>query len=223
LWAMTACKPDVQTPPVVFADINSPQSFGWNSIQNIVVNITVSEGNNGQVMDMLDLEGRRIDRVLIIEDKARFNVRLSSVTQQVLVKSPVTGQQITLPIYNSAEFMALNANAAEIWANAVDTDGDSIPDLWDDFPNDDQLAFELRQPHTGEHYVLFDDGWPLRGDNDFNDVVLRSVMKLRYNADRLLQNGLIDLQIQAFGTQTQPGLGLELFSAIAGSSFTYPV
>jgi LruC domain-containing protein len=223
LAVFSACKKDNEPDKIAaFADLRVAQSFNWSSIQNVLVNVTVNEGNNGQVLDLLDVNGIRIDRVLILDDKARFNVRLSTIDQDMIISSPVTGQQRLLPAFNSTEYFPLNANAAQIWADALDSDGDSIPDQWDAFPNDPMLAFITRLPHRGEHYLLFDDQWPVKGDHDFNDVAISAVYRLHRNAEGRLMQGMVDLKLLAFSSVKRMGLGMELLTAIAGSTFAYP-
>jgi LruC domain-containing protein len=223
LVGFSACKQDDQPNKAsTFADLRVAQSFDWSSIRNIIVNVTVNPGNNGQVMDLLDANGIRIDRVVIVDNKARFNIRLSTVDQDMIIKSPVTGQQIVLPSINATEFLMLNSDAAALWAAAVDSDGDSIPDAWDDFPNDPNLAFSTRMPHIGEHYLLFDDNWPTKGDHDFNDVAISAVYKLDRNAQGRLMQGRVEIGLLAFSSEKELGLGMELFTAVAGSTFAYP-
>ncbi|MDP2188604.1 MAG: LruC domain-containing protein [Sphingobacteriaceae bacterium] len=223
LVGFSACKKDDQpTKSTAFADLRVAQSFDWSSIRNIIVNVTVNEGNNGQVIDLLDANGARIDRTLIVANKARFNVRLSTVDQDMIIKSPVTGQQIVRPTVNTTEFLTLNSNAAALWSAASDSDGDSIPDAWDDFPNNPNLAFSTRMPHVGEHYLLFDDNWPTKGDHDFNDVAISAVYKFDRNADGRLIQGRVDISLLAFSSEKALGLGMELFTAVAGSTFAYP-
>lgn len=223
LFGFSACKQDDQPDKAVkFADLRVAQSFDWSSIRNIIVNVTVNPGNNGQVLDLTDADGRRIDRVVIVQDRARFNVRLSTVDQDMIIKSPVTGQQVVLPSVNATEFLTLRSDAAALWSAAVDSDGDSIPDLWDDFPNDPNLAFVTRMPHLGEHYLLFDDNWPTQGDHDFNDVAISAVYRLNRNADGRLIQGQVEVRLLAFSSEKALGLGMELLTAVAGSTFAYP-
>jgi LruC domain-containing protein len=138
------------------------------------------------------------------------------------LRSPVTGQQVLLPAVNTTEYFLLNADASALWAAAVDSDGDSIPNQWDDYPNDPNLAIITRMPHVGEHYLLFDDQWPAEGDHDFNDVAIGAVFRLERNAEGRLIQGKVDIRLMAFSANQKLGLGMELFTAVAGSTFAYP-
>jgi|GEM_PF-1486465 len=223
LVGFSACKKDNQPDKTTaFVDLRVAQSFDWSSIRNVILNVTVNEGNNGQVMDLLDANGIRIDRVTIVNSRARFSVRLSAVDQDVILKSPVTGQQVQLPAINATEYFTLNPNAAQLWDAAVDSDGDSIPDQWDQYPNDPLLAFTTRLPHVGEHYLLFDDQWPTKGDHDFNDVAISAVYNLQRDASGRLKKGEVSIQLLAFSSAKRLGLGMELLTAVSGSTYAYP-
>ncbi len=218
-----ACKKDNPTPePSTFKDLRVAQSFNWSSIANLIMNVTLNEGHNGMVLDLRDMEGRRIDRVIIANDRARFNVRLASDLRDVVIHCPMSGQNLQLPAFNASEFFNLNETAAANWLAAADTDGDSIPDPWDDYPTDPQRAFLVAVPHVGEHHVLFDETWPLIGDYDFNDLVLANRMELQYDAKKRLLRGNVQLRLLAYSAEQELGLGMELFSSVAGSTYAYP-
>ena len=215
-----ACKPD---PPVVerrFEDMSIPQSFGWSQIRNLVISVNMS-GGNGQVFDLLDDQNRRIDRQLIREGRAVFNVRIKAETPSLKVRSPVTQQEINFPTDNTTINFNLDSVIASAWNTATDTDGDSIPDNWDDFPNDNTLAFSLKLPYAGTHYVLFDESWPNEGDFDFNDVVLGHQFELYYDAKRILRSGKGKLKVIAYSLNEDYGLGVEYLRTVAGTTFDY--
>lgn len=214
------CKPD---PPLVerrFEDLSVPQSFSWSQIRNLVISVNMS-GGNGQVCDLLDNQNRRIDRQLIREGRAVFNVRIKAETPGLKVRSPVTGQEISFPTDNTTINFNLDSVAALSWYSAADTDGDSIPNNWDDFPNDGSLAFSLKLPYAGTHYVLFDEGWPNLGDYDFNDVVLGHQFELFYDAKRILRSGNGKLKLLSHSLSADYGLGVEYLRTVAGTTFDY--
>lgn len=54
-----------------------------------------------------------------------------------------------------------------------DRDGDGIPDDYDDYPDDPELAFNNYTPSENTWGTLaFEDLWPYLGDYDFNDMVI---------------------------------------------------
>jgi len=55
----------------------------------------------------------------------------------------------------------------------VDSDGDGIPDAYDDYPDDPEYSFDNHYPCVVEFGTLaFEDLWPGTGDYDFNDLVI---------------------------------------------------
>ena len=57
--------------------------------------------------------------------------------------------------------------------NPIDTDNDGTTDVFDEFPNDPDKAFNNHYPSEGETGTLvFEDLWPYKGDYDFNDLVV---------------------------------------------------
>lgn len=55
---------------------------------------------------------------------------------------------------------------------AFDTDGDGATDVNDDYPDDDERAYDNYFPAAGFGSLGFEDLWPGKGDYDFNDVVV---------------------------------------------------
>ncbi len=54
-----------------------------------------------------------------------------------------------------------------------DDDGDGVPDDFDDYPDDDERAFDFYTPsESGVGSLVFEDSWPQTGDFDFNDLVM---------------------------------------------------
>ena len=101
-------------------------------------------------------------------------------------KQPRERAGTDFPAANTTINFDLNANSVTQWASAADADGDSIPDPWDEFPNDPTLAIRLFLPYQGQHMVLFDEGWPYNGDFDFNDLVIGHRFELLYDASPLV-------------------------------------
>ncbi|MCH8553681.1 MAG: LruC domain-containing protein [Schleiferiaceae bacterium] len=91
---------------------------------------------------------------------------------------------------------------------AKDTDGDGVPDAFDDFPNDANRAFVSYYPsENGYASVAFEDLWPGKGDYDFNDMVVDFRIKKITNAD----NRIVDLEtetvVAAIGAHFKNGFG----------------
>lgn len=92
-----------------------------------------------------------------------------------------------------------------------DTDGDGVPDIFDEFPEDPVAAFNNYYPAEGSYATLaFEDLWPSKGDYDFNDLIID------YNFNTLtdLDNNVTKLKgefvVRAIGAGFHNGFGFEL-------------
>lgn len=219
---LAACGKDPAPLQQNFADMTVPQSFGWGAIRNFIITVNLPN-RDGQIFDLLDLQNNRIDRQLIRDGKAVFNVRVSAELPALRLSSPVSGQVLDFPAANTTINFDLNANSVAQWNSAADADGDSIPDPWDEFPNDPALAIRLFLPYQGQHIVLFDEGWPFHGDFDFNDLVIGHRFELLYDARRSLVQGTARLKVLAHSLTEEYGLAIEYLRAIAGTTYDYAI
>lgn len=93
-----------------------------------------------------------------------------------------------------------------------DTDGDGVPDMFDDFVNDPERAF---QTNNHSMYTLaFEDLWPKKGDYDFNDLVIDYNVFYHKNADNKVKNVITEFEMRAVGAKFRNGFAIEFpFSA----------
>lgn len=93
---------------------------------------------------------------------------------------------------------------------AQDADGDGVADTQDALPCDPQVSAVTFSPAEDVHGMLvFEDMWPLKGDNDFNDVVLTYNYVHKANAAGVVSvHGTFDLL--ALGGLYDHSLGLHL-------------
>ena len=92
-----------------------------------------------------------------------------------------------------------------------DTDGDGIKDSADEFPLDSKKAFSRYYPGSSTWGTLaFEDKWPVLGDYDLNDVVLRYKSREVLNASRQVAALALDLRLDARGGGLQNGFALAL-------------
>jgi len=90
----------------------------------------------------------------------------------------------------------------------VDSDGDGVPDEFDDFPNDPFRAFSYQFPEPGSHItIMFEDLWPGKGDYDFNDLVISVTGIEVANAANDIVETYISLDVKAVGASLQNGFG----------------
>lgn len=92
-----------------------------------------------------------------------------------------------------------------------DEDGDGIPDVFDDYPTNPELAFNNYYPSETELATLaFVDLWPATGDYDFNDAVISFRTNQVTNAD----NEVVYLDsrfiLEAMGASMHNGFGFQL-------------
>nr|MBP9211382.1 LruC domain-containing protein [Bacteroidota bacterium] len=103
-----------------------------------------------------------------------------------------------------------------------DADADGVSDAGDMFPNDPERAFISHTPAEGQFNTLaFEDLWPGKGDEDYNDLVMGYSTRVVTNA----KNEAVDISttyvVRAIGATNTLGFGVELPvdpSAIRSSS-----
>ncbi len=91
-----------------------------------------------------------------------------------------------------------------------DTDGDEIPDVFDDYPTDPEKAFNSYFPGQNTFGTLaFEDLWPDTGDYDFNDLVV----KYRFSQITNGANQVVQIKSTiipaAVGANLKTGLGFQ--------------
>lgn len=96
-------------------------------------------------------------------------------------------------------------------ATDLDSDGDGVKDALDEFPKDASRAFSRYYPGADSWGTLaYEDQWPMRGDYDMNDVVMRYRTREVLNASRQVVALSIDYELQARGGLIDSGFGVHL-------------
>lgn len=111
-----------------------------------------------------------------------------------------------------------NKNDGEItkakWDNKVDyivdTDGDGVVDSEDDYPEDEDMAFNNYYPATGYGTLAFEDLWPGKGDYDFNDLITDYKFTTITNSSNKIVNITGEFIVRAFGAGLHNGFGFQL-------------
>lgn len=76
---------------------------------------------------------------------------------------------------------AIDNSEITILPENQDSDGDGVLDGNDDYPNDNDRAFDVYYPsEEGQGTLAYEDNWPVEGDYDLNDLVV----KYRYKETR---------------------------------------
>ncbi len=91
-----------------------------------------------------------------------------------------------------------------------DADNDGVPDSSDDYPNDPNKAYNNFGPGENSYGTLaFEDLWPMKGDYDFNDVVI----DYNYNVITNATNKVVEIEgkyiIKASGAGFLNGFAVE--------------
>lgn len=90
----------------------------------------------------------------------------------------------------------------------LDTDGDGINDLLDEYPNDPKKAYDSYYPSSTTFGTFaFEDNWPNYGDYDFNDLVIDYQFKHTLNADNEVVAMAPKFKIRAIGAGYRNGFG----------------
>ncbi len=113
---------------------------------------------------------------------------------------------VTVTPYASVETRELAESRAY-----VDSDGDHIEDYCDEYPHDPNRAFNSWCPGRNAYATLaFEDGWPAKGDYDFNDLVVAyNFMQISNAANRVVAlDGTF--RVRAAGASFFNGLGVQL-------------
>ncbi len=93
----------------------------------------------------------------------------------------------------------------------TDTDGDGVPDAQDEYPTDPYRAYNSYFPgQTSFGTLAFEDNWPIKGDYDFNDVVIAYNIKTVTNAANQVVDLVTSFRLLASGATYNNGFGFQL-------------
>ena len=93
----------------------------------------------------------------------------------------------------------------------IDTDGDGVVDVSDDYPNDPNLAFNNYYSSEGHYGTLaFEDLWPSKGDYDFNDLVIDYNFNRISNAQNEVSSLVGKFVVRAIGANYKNGFGFTI-------------
>ncbi len=104
-----------------------------------------------------------------------------------------------------------NSNMPFVDPNLLDSDDDGVFDVMDDYPNDPERAFNNYFPGRNKSGSLaYEDLWPLKGDYDFNDMVLSYNINQITNANNLVKEIVSTFTIEAIGAGFKNGFGYQM-------------
>lgn len=100
-----------------------------------------------------------------------------------------------------------------------DDDGDGVPNMFDDFPLDGERAFQTN--NNSMSTLAFEDLWPVKGDYDFNDLVVDYNIFFHKNADNKIKNVITEFELRAVGARYRNGFAIQFpFDSNNIESFT---
>jgi LruC domain-containing protein len=102
----------------------------------------------------------------------------------------------------------------------LDSDGDGVPDIYDDYPNDPTRAFDNYFPSQGPASLAFEDLWPSKGDYDFNDLVVDYQFKTVTNSQNRVAQVTAKFIIRAAGAGFENGFGFQLPELLPDADIT---
>jgi LruC domain-containing protein len=96
-----------------------------------------------------------------------------------------------------------------------DDDGDGIINFYDEYPEDNEKAYDTYTPSIyGVGTLAFEDLWPAKGDYDFNDLVVNYQFITVSNSSDMVVEVQCNFTVRNIGASIRSGFGLELpFSA----------
>lgn len=95
--------------------------------------------------------------------------------------------------------------------NPIDSDNDGTSDVFDEFPNDPNKAFNNYYPSQGKTGTLvFEDLWPHKGDYDFNDLVVDYNFNQITNSQNEVTSINSKIIVRAIGASYHNAFGISL-------------
>ncbi len=92
-----------------------------------------------------------------------------------------------------------------------DADGDGVPDDTDDYPDDPNKAYNNYGPGENSYGTLaYEDLWPIKGDYDFNDIVIDYNFNLITNASNKVIEMEANFILKATGAGYLDGFAFEM-------------
>ena len=111
-----------------------------------------------------------------------------------------------------------NVNLLDV---VVDADDDGVSDLYDDYPDDPERAFDNYYPsEDGWGTLAFEDYWPRQGDYDMNDLVVGYRFHTIHTPNNRLKDIMGTIAVRAIGAAYHNGFAIELPVGAANVSET---
>jgi len=167
LFSCTSNDPMQPDQAQTMNDLEIPDGFDWNFTQKVEV-ILIASDSEGNLVEgaEVSLYNTRNSRVFTATTNSfgelRTDITLTESDRSVILK--YDNHEISVPVVGNTVYYEMTVE-----------------------PVRDIRATGINEvPGGGEVITLmFEDNWPLKGDYDFNDMVIETWSKLRYASDKL--------------------------------------
>lgn len=115
-------------------------------------------------------------------------------------------------VVHTSNYEAVNTQSlATVKSVNGDSDNDGVSDTNDEFPNDPDKAFTSFTPSENAFgSLVFEDLWPLTGDYDMNDLVIKYNYRYILNAASKVTVLEAKFKIEAIGAGYRNGFGIQM-------------
>lgn len=184
-----------ETPfSVNVADVSGDPDFLFDTTRDIPVFISVRDPVApvaGSLVQILDNDGAGPGAVIFqatasadgtIQGSFTINKTTDTVTLVVTLPDGLKYrfEVVVTMVQEIRRFIFVSAIVRS--ADFPDTDKDGVPDEFDAYPEDPVRAAKIRVPAESFYTIAFEDLYPVQGDSDFNDYVVRVVNEEDLNA-----------------------------------------
>ncbi len=198
--------------PKEFVALDVDPDFNWSNTRYLTLEVqgdaTLLEGRKVTLENLT----HKVSSAFIYDGTHTFTVEIPSELIALNVVCDELGFSQTISTSEQNQIVTISGTPQNKGPK-VDSDGDGVDDLIDDFPNDPDKAVLIRVPAVDEDYWVFEDLWPDKGDYDFNDLVIREYVELHMSATNMYVGGRAKLWLNAIGANFHNSIFLHFMEA----------
>lgn len=186
---------------------------GWNPSSQLVVNRQNNYNQNikytNAAFNTFAPEGQRSHTVLLNDtDRELLFLGMEDISRP---NGDRDFNDAVFVVQTSKYISVDKTNMADAKNDAPDADADGIPDAYDEFPSDVEIAFTSYAPNAlDQGTLMFEDQWPKLGDFDLNDMVIGYNYEYELNGSRRVKYINATFLVNAQGGAFKNGFGIEL-------------
>jgi LruC domain-containing protein len=169
-------------------------TFNFQTTQTIPINIQINDENGpveGAIVTIYDPSDSENPDILFQQatdsnGTASGSIQVPATTESVtaevnlgntIISTPIETQIVNSETGSTDSLLAVDrtfnvSGSHNPTEHFVDSDGDGVPDAYDDYPEDATRATMTRFPRSGVNTLAFEDLFPNAGDADLNDYVV---------------------------------------------------